>query len=349
MDAIPLPSRPNLEQYKKQAKDLAKAEQIPLTRAQYLLAQRHAFASWAKFAKHVRELEREQSPNRLFEIAADAIVDGDIDVLRSLLREHPELIRATSAREHASTLLHYVSANGVEDYRQKTPANIVAITRLLLDAGAEVDAPQASYGGNGTTLGLVATSIHPDKAGVTIELMEMLVAAGANLEGRQRGWPPLRSAFANGQPEAARWLADHGARVDLESAAALGRLDLVETIISGPKKPSKRDINAAFRMACMYGRLPVVKRLLTEGAGAAGSKERSSLHDAAFIGHRELIEFLLARGVDVNNMNSAGVTPLDVAQRASDRGYFALDYGPAIAALKAAGARHGSDLRNSAR
>ena len=62
-------------------------------------------------------------------------------MLKKLLREDPELIRARSTREHRATLLHYVSANGVESYRQKTPKNIVRITKLLLDAGAEAKAP----------------------------------------------------------------------------------------------------------------------------------------------------------------------------------------------------------------
>lgn len=57
-----------------------------------------------------------------------------------LLHDHPELVRARSTREHRSTLLHYVSANGVEDFRQKTPKNILDITKLLLTAGADVNA-----------------------------------------------------------------------------------------------------------------------------------------------------------------------------------------------------------------
>jgi len=39
-------------------------------------------------------------------------------------------------RRHHATLLHYVGANGIESFRQKTPANAVDIARLLLDAGA---------------------------------------------------------------------------------------------------------------------------------------------------------------------------------------------------------------------
>jgi hypothetical protein len=54
-----------------------------------------------------------------------------------------------------------VSANGVEGYRQKTPKNIVEIAKVLLNAGADVNAEAEVYGGGATTLGLVATSVYP--------------------------------------------------------------------------------------------------------------------------------------------------------------------------------------------
>ena len=60
-----------------------------------------------------------------FEAAADAVVSGDITALAKLLSENPALVTERSPREHRSTLLHYVSANGIEDFRQKTPQNIV--------------------------------------------------------------------------------------------------------------------------------------------------------------------------------------------------------------------------------
>src|SRR5428012_13463 len=50
--------------------------------------------------------------------------------------------------------LHYCGANGVEGYRQKTPKNIVEIARMLLEAGADVDAGADVYGSGCTTLGL---------------------------------------------------------------------------------------------------------------------------------------------------------------------------------------------------
>jgi hypothetical protein len=63
--------------------------------------------------------------------------------------------------------LHYVAANGVEGYRQKTPKNAVKVAEILLNAGAEVGA-DFDYGSlrrayperaGSTPLGLVATSV----------------------------------------------------------------------------------------------------------------------------------------------------------------------------------------------
>ena len=169
--------------------------------------------------------------------------------LRQLLAAHPGLARERSTREHHSTLLHYVSANGVEDFRQKTPKNIVEITNLLLDAGADVDAQSDAYGGGCTTLGLVATSVHPEKAGVQIALLRTLLDRGANLLHPSAGGnrqSVVHGCIANGQPAAARFLADLGAPLDLESAAAVGRLDVLQSFFeeSGAPRPdneSKRD------------------------------------------------------------------------------------------------------------
>src|SRR5690349_9994223 len=76
------------------------------------------------------------NPN--FEGAADAIVNGDVATLVRLLDEEPQLIHQRSTREHRCTLLHYVGANGVEGYRQKSPPNAVELAELLLERGAEV-------------------------------------------------------------------------------------------------------------------------------------------------------------------------------------------------------------------
>ena len=56
--------------------------------------------------------------------------------------------------------------------------NLAEITRLLIDEGADVNATANMYGGS-TVLGLLVTSDHPDKAGVTADVSKVLVDAGA--------------------------------------------------------------------------------------------------------------------------------------------------------------------------
>jgi hypothetical protein len=287
-EALPLPPRPNLEQYKKLAEDLQSqrdAERIArrwnqlrdtnenaarcaLAGAQFFIAREHGFESGPKFARHVRELARSHSPVAAFETAADSIVAGDAPLLRKLLAEHPGLPHERSTRDHRSTLLHCVSANGVEDYRQKTPPNIVEIANLLLDAGAEVDAPSDAYGGGCTPLALVATSVHPERAGVQLPLIRTLLNRGADF--RRPGIAGNRHSIvhgciANGQPAAAKFLADLGAPVDLESAAALGRLDVLDALF--PTADPKQ-LASALRYACAYRCLAAVEFLLERGAPA---------------------------------------------------------------------------------
>jgi hypothetical protein len=57
--------------------------------------------------------------------------------------------------------------------------NLAEITRLLIEAGADVNAPANMYGGGSTTLGLLVTSDHPAKAGVTGEVRKVLESVGA--------------------------------------------------------------------------------------------------------------------------------------------------------------------------
>jgi len=335
-DAVPLPPHPHLDYYKKLAKDLVKAcgdldalhawatrfapdhvgrverhirsaNIARLADAQLLIARAHGFASWPKFAKHVDALQRAGSPDSKFEQAADAIVSGDIDTLRRLLDESPELIRQRSSREHRSTLLHYVSANGVEDFRQRTPPNIVAITRLLLDAGADVNAESDAYARRSMALGLTATSIHPEVAGVQIELMEMLLDHGAMIE-RIPG-EAVRACLANGRPLAARFLAERGAHLDLENAAGVGDLDRVKELLPSS---SKEEIGKGFVWACEYGYNDVVMFLLEHGvdpAFAAGGM--TGLDLAAHDGRLDTVKLLLAHHAPLEVKNSYGGTVLD--------------------------------------
>ena len=373
-DALPLPPRPNTEQYKKLAKDFQQAckssdasairdwaarwaetiarlqglETTPEVRgqidgyaraierrwrkfketneraarctladAQFFVARGHGFASWPKFVRHLEALARANSPVLTFEAAVDAIVSGDLGRLEKLLSENPKLAHARSTREHRSTLLHYVSANGVEDFRQKTPKNIVEITKLLLKAGADVNAESDAYGGRSTTLGLTATSWHPENAGIQLPLMDVLIDHGAVIDGPDGG-SKVNGCLHNGRGDAAEFFASRGARLDLEGAAGVGRLDVVKSYFDdvGDLKSSatEQQMKDAFAWACEFGRTSVVDFLLQRGISVDAKLKhdgQTGLHWAAFHGHLDTARLLLQRGapVDAKDESYSG-TPL---------------------------------------
>ena len=115
--------------------------------ARPIIARNHEFDGWEAFESFQRAITQRSSDVTQFETAADAIVTGDVATLERLLTENRELIRARSARRHHSALLHYVAANGIEYFRQKTPRNAPDVARLLLRAGADIESAADMYGG----------------------------------------------------------------------------------------------------------------------------------------------------------------------------------------------------------
>lgn len=265
----------------------------------------------------------------MFESAVDALVSGDSAALAVLLRDNPGLARARSTREHRSTLLHYVSANGVEDFRQKTPPNIVGIARILLDAGADVNAESDAYGGGSTALGLTATSVHPERAGVQIELMQLLLDRGAKIQPGD-----VIACLANGRSAAAEFLASRGALLDLEGAAGLGRLDLVREFLGAAT--AKQTIDG-LGWACEYARTEVVRFLLEQNLSREALDR--GLHWAAYAGDPGIVKMLLDRGAPVDEHDARfRATPLGWAMHAQREGR-AGRFADVAALLIAAGAQ----------
>jgi ankyrin repeat protein len=255
-------------------------------------------------------------PSTTFESAVDGVVAGEVDTLGRLLDAEPDLIRARSTRAHRATLLHYVGANGVEDERQRTPPNAVEIAELLLSSGAEVNAVASMYAED-TTFELVATSIHPAKAGVLVPLLEALLDAGAAIDG-VAGRSLISSALANGRPQAADFLAQRGARVDLEGASGLGLVEQVESHFDrdGALKLSatRAQLEAGFMWACEYGRTAVAELLLDRGVDVrieVGGM--TGLHWAVNNWQPETIRLLLERGAQLEQRNGYGGTALGQA------------------------------------
>lgn len=263
-----------------------------------------------------------EQPDSDFELAIDAVVSGDVVTLANLLRDKPELIRARSARPHRATLLHYIGANGVENDRQKTPPNAVEIAQMLLGAGAEVDATAEMYGGGSTTLGLVASSIHPARAGLQSALIETLLDAGAAIDGLPGNWQPIMAAAVHAHSGAVETLARRGAQMNVASAAAAGRLDVVEKLVRagsdassatpGLPKEWEGQMELALIWACQFGRRTIAEFLIDEGValGAQDGQGETALHWAAHYGHVEIVRLLIDRNAPLEVKNNYSGTVL---------------------------------------
>jgi len=318
-----------------------------LKAAHSIVARTHGFESWARFRAEVLALAEEGSAAARFEASVDAIVNGDILSLRELLREDPQLVHRRSARAHRATLLHYVSANGVESYRQKTPKNIVEITRLLLQEGADVDAEADVYGGGCTTLGLAATSVHPEQAGVQEALLQTLLDHGATMEQPApagNGQSIVTACLANGRPNAARFLVSRGARLDLRGAAGLGRLDTVREILAQAEERGQpldeSELESALFYASGFGQTDVLEYLLARGLNPAAADRdgQTVLHWAVIGGHIRTVDLLLRKKVPLENKNVYGGTPLRQALWSAAHGGDAYTYIDILDLLQAAGA-----------
>lgn len=285
------------------------AAELAIDDARLALARAYSFRDWQALNDYVADVSTPGSPVREFETAVEAVISGDSTALRSLVAMHPALVGARSTRitchdpaVHGATLLHYLSANGVEGYRQRSPANAVEIARLLLDAGAAVDALAGMYGGQCTTLSMLISSTPPADAGVQVPLVHTLLDYGAAVDGigESRWRSPLVTALVFGFGEAADAVAERGAAIDrLTIAAGLGKRDKCRHLLPQAGGVERHE---AMALASINNRVDVVALLLDAGEdpdrcnpdGMHG--HQTPLHGAALSGHMALVQLLVSRG-----------------------------------------------------
>ena len=133
-----LPQRPDIDQLKRQAKELrhaydagdAKAiaevrqyfhvaadEPLTLTHAQLVLARSYGFDSWPKLKAHI--------DGATFARLREAVKAGDVTQTRDLLKRRPELVNYTADDDGERRLIHFAVMN-----------DDIAMTRELMRAGA---------------------------------------------------------------------------------------------------------------------------------------------------------------------------------------------------------------------
>jgi len=240
----------------------------------------------------------------------------------------PELVRALSTRVnhfdppmHRSTLLHYLAANGVEGYRQRSPKNAPEVAKVLLDAGADPNALSWAYGGQCTTMALLVSSTPPAQAGVQVPLVETLIDYGASVAPAGEGnWTsPVETALVFGKHDAAQALVRRGAPIEsLAAAAGLGRIEDVKRMLPSAED---QDRHRALALAAQSGQADAVRVLLDAGEdpnrfNPPGTHSHTPpIHQAIAAGHLDVVKLLVDRGarLDIKDTIHQG-TPLGWAK-----------------------------------
>jgi peptide-methionine (S)-S-oxide reductase len=247
----------------------------------------------------------------LFREAITAIDNGDVPALQQLLNAHPSLVRdrMTAPAEgyfKQPYLLWFIADNPIR--RGKLHPNIVAIAQIIIQAvernAADTLQYQLDY-----ALGLVVTGSVPRDSGVQIQLMDILIDAGAT-PGKGLG------AIAHGNLVAAAHLVERGGELTLAVAICLHRKDDVVRLLPDAGMADKQ---AALTAAAFYGNIPAIEMLLSTGvdvdaylAGDSGfHSHATALHQAVYAGSLEAVKLLVNAGarLDVTDRVYGG-TPL---------------------------------------
>jgi uncharacterized protein len=242
---------------------------------------------------------------QLYVNALDSIKTGDIPTLSQLLRKHHQLSYYRAQR--GRTLLHQLA-----DWPGHWPRRLESAA-LLIDVGADVNARVGETRDGETTL---QWAVSCNDAALT----DLLIEAGAPVDGLNCDHRPMMQALFYESVDAALVLIRHGATLDLESAAGLGRIDLLPTFfdaegklmsnagthhppVSNPIAFNDNDVSELLNQALVYasinGKTDAAGYLIDRGAdvNAEPSGFTHKMPPVAWArDHTGMVDFLVQRG-----------------------------------------------------
>lgn len=174
MDSKPLPSRPSLEQYKKQAKELLKAyrsadaeairrvkanhprfnklsevalrnTKLALADAQLVIAREHGFESWPKFTKRIEVINSEAAAraNPVAAFIEAAVWHGTLEAAEAILAAHPEIahksIHVAAILGDDAAVRRFIAADPRNVTKRETPYDGDALVYLCLSKYLRLD------------------------------------------------------------------------------------------------------------------------------------------------------------------------------------------------------------------
>jgi ankyrin repeat protein len=313
-----LPDRPNLRHLKDQARDLVKAGAArSLTDAQFKIARLYGFASWPKLKAHVDSL------HEIGELK-QAIDANHLERVKSLMTRNPELHQAPLGYGRNGPLTWVAECR--IPWEPPSPARL-AMARWMIENGSDVH--------QGGDLPLMRAALN----GYRIPMMELLVSYGADVNAEWQGdFPIIFAPCESVDPEALKWLLDHGANPNCTARGGTALDYLIGTYARSPERLSACiDLLLAAGGTTRYnapGVLDVLRRLRDQLAeqldtdpqlvhrrfpeldcGSTGGRRlllrgATLLHVAAEFGVLDAARLLLDRGADVNaraTVDDAGV------------------------------------------
>jgi len=248
-----LPTNPNLEHLKYQAKDLLNERkgrstavaqrirefhprfgrdtddkifdaQFSLSDAQLTIARECGFASWARMKRHIEEptlVDRLDLPHQqriedaTFRRAVELLDAGDVGGLRAHLREHPKLVQQHVVFEGGN----YFRDPTLLEFVAENPIRHGKMPPNIVEVAKVILDAGASQSARNDTLMLVSTGSVAREFRARLPLIDLLCEYGADPNSA------VHAAALHGEFEAVNALIKRGARIDLPVAAALGRVE----------------------------------------------------------------------------------------------------------------------------
>jgi ankyrin repeat protein len=320
MDPKPLPARPSLEQYKKQAKELLKAyrsadvetirrvkrshprfeklaehshvlplgfeiSKFALADAQLVIAREHGFESWAKFAKRIEVINSEAAAvaNPVSAFIEAAIWHGTMDAAEAILAAHPEVVRSS---------IHVAAILGDD----------AAVRRFISTDPRNVTKKEAPYDGDALVYLCLSKYLRLDKtrSDAFIRAATALLDAGAD-------------------PNTGFWSKDE--YHDFESAiygaaaAVAQQAELTRLLLERGADPN--DVETPYHSPESYDNSAL--HALVESSKLTADSLTTMLLRKADIHDYEGMKYLLEHGADPNRMTRWKFTALQQALRRDNR------------------------------
>jgi Ankyrin repeats (3 copies) len=265
-----------------------------------------------------------------FREAVSAIDAGNLPALDRLLAMHPALVRdrlhspgawlrdqvgnAIEGFFRQPYLLWFVAEDPVRN--GKLPGNIAEVTGRIIQAAKREQVAslqeQLDY-----ALRLVCWSWIARECGVQVELIDVLVDAGASLDGRtvyqSRYGTHSDAAIYNRNYAAAQHLIERGAPLTLTMALCLKRWADVKRLAPDATMAEQQN---AFVQAALNGNAEGLRHMLALGLDPTTVSQRNqshgtALHHAVWSGSLDAVQVLVEAGADLSRRDTIyGGTPL---------------------------------------